>query len=322
MLQQYNPEYSLLPVGFNNIGFTCYYNSLLQSLLSCTSFVEELLSDNYNRDPIIKLLNYMTRNLKELENLENDINNINTERKDVLIDEVNRLGPITWRAMIQKLAQKSPEFARFAMGQQCAAEGFSLFLQSIEEFNSIQNLFMYRRRNRIYCGDCKSYFSHVDEMNNIFEVEPLVENESKEVSQLKNLNEFLMNQKNKVDENCICTKCSVKSEKLKTSTLVMVPEILFVMSKKYRYNRESDQGEKLDVYTDFPEKLVFKSKNQKEFHYTAVAQIEHVGSTTHFGHYYAICKRKNGWYCLNDNGISPAEFKPTVNTYIVVYHAV
>jgi ubiquitin C-terminal hydrolase len=315
-LQQYNPKYSLIPAGFNNLGFTCYYNSLLQSLLSCTSFVQELLEDTYDQDIVLRLLNYLVRRLADLENPE-----ITADQKDEIIQEINRLGPITWRAMIQKLAKKSPEFAHFAMGQQCAAEGFSLLLQSIEEYDNIQNLFMHRRRNKLFCDDCKSYFSQVDEMNNLFEVEPTFESEEISADSKRNLNEFLLNQKNKVDENCICSKCQVRSEKVKTSTLVMIPEILFVMSKKYKYNRNTNQGEKLDIYTDFPEHLVFKSKANNEIRYSAVAQIEHYGNLNG-GHYLAICKRKNGWFCLNDNSIGNAEFKPTNNTYIVLYHVI
>ena len=38
------------------------------------------------------------------------------------------------------------------------------------------------------------------------------------------------------------------------------------------------------------------------------------------GHYWAVCKRKGGWFCMNDMNITPAEFSPTNNTYIVIYH--
>ncbi len=304
-LQLYDDGAAIQPVGFSNLGFTCYYNSLLQSLLSCTSFVKKLGNLAENKDNLAKLLGYMVGNFRKLE----------AGPDDVATEEIERLGSITWRAMIQKLAVKSPEVARFAMGQQCAAEGFSLLLQALEEYSDIQMLFTHRRRNKIFCPDCKTYFSQVDELNNLFEVEPFTE--SKEA--LTDLNYFLLSQRSKVDSDCICTKCGVKSEKLRASTLVMIPEILFVMSKKYKYDKDQHRGEKIDVYTEFPATLKFVAKNKSEFHYGAVAQIEHHGGLNG-GHYYAICKRRNGWFCLNDSAVSPADFKPTVNTYIVVYH--
>ena len=305
-LQIYNAKIEVLPAGFNNLGFTCYYNALLQSLLSCTSFIEKLYEINCN-DELVKLLNYTLCNLKKIET---------DEHKENVMEEISKLGPLTWRAMIQKLARKSPDFAQFAIGQQCAAEGFGLFLQALEEFHNIQNLFIHRRRNKIFCNDCKAYFSQVDEINNIFEVEPLVETEE---APLVDLNKFLLSQTNIVDKDCICTICGVKSEKLRTSTLVMIPEILFVMSKKYKYDKNSKESEKMNIYTNFPETLTFNAKNKNLFVYKAVAQIEHHGSMNG-GHYFAICKRKNGWVCLNDTNVTPSEFKPTVNTYIVVYH--
>lgn len=312
-LNKYNPEFSYNPVGFNNIGFTCYYNSLLQGLLSCPSFVEEVMYFPNSGDPVIKLLHYLIRHLKNLDSAP-------IEERDIMIDEINRLGPVSWKGMIQKLASKSREFAYFAAGQQCVAEGFSLFLQSIEEYKDIQNLFLHRRRNKIFCEDCKSYFSQVDELNNIFEVEPNFEQEVTIDNSPKNLNEFLLYQKNLIDSDCVCTNCKTKSEKIRTSTLVMIPEILFVMSKKYKYNKDSEQGEKIDVYTDFPENLVFKSGRGSVFNYAAVAQIEHLGSSINGGHYYAVCKRKNKWYCINDNNVTEAIYAPTTNTYIVLYH--
>jgi ubiquitin C-terminal hydrolase len=304
-LRSYDATNAVQPVGFSNIGFTCYYNSLLQSLLSCTSFVEKLSDFSEKKDNLAKLLSYMVGNFRKLE----------AGQDAAATEEIERLGPITWRAMIQKLAVKSPEFAQFAVGQQCAAEGFSLLLQALEAYGDIQMLFTHRRRNKIFCPDCKTYFSQVDETNNLFEVEPFTE--SKEV--LTDLNHFLLSQQNKVDADCICSKCGIKSEKLRTSTLVMIPEILFVMSKKYKYNKDQHQGEKIDVYTEFPATLKFAAKDKSEFCYGAVAQIEHHGGLNG-GHYYAICKRRNGWFCLNDLAVSPAEFRPTANTYIVVYH--
>jgi len=307
-LIKYDINFSLNPVGFNNIGFTCYYNSLLQSLLSCTSFVEELIAHKDEQDGLIKLLNYLIDKLTKLDDP-------SFEHHEIYYNEISNLGPITWKYMVNRIAKKSMNFSYMASGQQCAAEGFSLLLQSIEEYHNIQNLFLYRRRNKLYCEDCKNYFSQIDEMNNIFEVEPH-EIETKSFS--KNLNEFLLNQKNNVDSNCRCSKCGTKSEKQKTSTLVMVPEILFVMAKKYKYN--NGQSEKLDIYTDFPEILTFNAKKNTKLIYRAVAQIEHIGNSIHSGHYYAICKRKNKWYCINDTHVSEAEFKPTNNTYIVIYH--
>jgi ubiquitin C-terminal hydrolase len=309
-LTRYNPKYELPPAGFHNLGFTCYYNALLQSLLSCTSFTQELLGNaEYNDDQLPKILVYLIRALRSADPS----------------PDIARLAPITWKVMIRKLAEKSHEFAQFAVGQQCAAEGYSLLLQALEDHQGIQNLFFHRRRNKLFCPDCQTWFSEVNELNNVFEVEPtprsysvedLKANINSDAASVANLNEFLLNQVGSVDRDCICSKCNIKSNKIRQSSLVMIPEILFVMSKKYKYE---GVGQKMDVYTDFPARLEFPAKGKTKLVYEAVAQIEHSGGLNG-GHYWAICRRRDGWYCLNDTHVSPASFRPTNDTYIVLYH--
>ncbi len=330
---KYNSEYEVLPIGFDNLGFTCYFNSLLQSLLSCTSFNETVLSLDGTDNILVLCLQQLVKNLKQLDQLQTyknklsnsvelsnstKLNNISSQIEQINY-QINQLGPLCWKSMIKKIAEKSPNLARFAIGQQCAAEGFSMFLDSLEKFDDIQNLFLHRRNNRLHCSNCNIWFSSVDEVHNIFEVEADLNanNEEMNIPQTKNLNEFLLNQFGSVDENCRCSQCGIKSKKLRKSSLVMIPEILFIMSKKYKY--ENGVGKKLNIYTDFPKQLTFTSNTKTPLIYEAVAQIEHVGNL-HSGHYYAICRRSGGWFCLNDMGVNSSEFHPTNNTYIVLYH--
>jgi len=308
----YNEEYSLEPQGFHNLGFTCYYNALLQSLLSCTSFVEEVLIYDYGDDQLLNLLKQLIIRLRELEKNPD----LSQKDKSKFQMESNKLGPVSWKIMIKKIASISPDFAQFAVGQQCAAEGFSLFLQSVEKYQNIQNIFLHRRKNRLYCRECNNYFSEVNEMDNIFKVDV---NESKEMIVEKTMNNYLLNQTELLDKNCLCSNCNIKSEKVKESRLVMIPEVLFIMSKKFKF--ENGRGKKIDTYTDFPSKLTFTSKKGTTLIYEPVAQIEHNGSLNS-RHYYAICKRKNKWYCINDMNITLSNFKPTNNTYIVLYHII
>jgi ubiquitin C-terminal hydrolase len=300
-LKAYNPKYSLAPAGFNNLGVTCYYNALLQSLLSCTSFVEEMIIiRNQKNELIIKAFKELILKLK------------NPLKEDK--QKIAELGPQIWKLMIQKIATTSHDVARFAVGQQCAGEGFTLLLDTLDEYYEIQNLFLHRRKNKLFCHDCKTFFSSIDEMNNIFTVEVEV---VQEIETYRNINEFLLRQRNKVDADCLCSRCNVRGEKEKISTLTMVSEILFVLSKKYRF--ENGQGTKINVKTNFPERLTFKTGNNSTLIYTAVAQIEHIGGLNG-GHYYTICRRQNKWYCIDDNSVTEAQFNPNINTYIVIYH--
>jgi ubiquitin C-terminal hydrolase len=185
-------------------------------------------------------------------------------------------------------------------------------MESLEKYN-IDDLFTYRRKNVFYCPECKTNFSEINETNNVF----IVEADNEQIQNNK-LDDYLFKQKNNIDENCLCSNCNIRGAKTKISKLTMIPEVLFIMAKKYKY--ENGHGSKLNIKVDFPEEMIFNGVNTKLV-YRAVAQIEHIGGLNG-GHYYAICYRKGVWYCINDNSVAVSEFNPNENTYIVVYHLI
>lgn len=329
-LVKYNTQSAVNPIGFRNTGVICYFNSVLQSLLSCTSFIdkikeEKLKIDNPNKDNIV------LKEFIKLINLYNMfINKSEIKQDGEKRDEIQKMSISLWKSMAITNKQKNSNFS--FNGQQCAGEGLNQLLESMEELQGIQNLFMHRYTSNLYCFDCKKWVSKVDNTNNIFIVEPDLRiqqlDEFKDFDKkeheifgklynapnLSELNKYLIKQNTYVDKEYKCPKCEKKGEKYKLNYLVMVPEILVVMSKKY-----DNSMRKQNVFTDFPEKLSFSGNDGNILRYTAVSQIEHSGGLNG-GHYWAISKRKDGWYNCNDLSISASQFKPTNNTYIVFYH--
>lgn len=301
-LIKYREDSALIPFGLDNMGATCYFNAMLQSLLSCTSFVDELLR---NKEKYI--LNPVLQKLIEL---------IELSKADSL--EISKYSIIIWKKMISFLCKKNNITRNdFMAGQQCAREGFHCLIDAMEKYNNIQNLFFHRYKNMIRCSDCNKWVSQVENMNNLFTVQPDLKPEQIEKFERYNTEEvemskFLANQTGYV-ESFECPSCKSNNEKYNVNCLVMVPEILVVLSKKYK------AGQKLDVYTNFPKILVFNGKNKTKLVYNAVSQIEHSGGLNG-GHYWAISKRAGGWYNLNDTHVSSADFRPTTDTYIVFYH--
>ena len=134
------------------------------------------------------------------------------------------------------------------------------------------------------------------------------------------LNDFLFKQNGFIDADCICpnVSCKKKGSKFKTTTLIMIPEILTVVLKKYKYK----------LLTPFPAKLEFLAKGgTKKLIYILVAQSEHSGGMSG-GHYWAICLRKSDntinskmvWKTLNDSSVSDGTPGPTINSYILFYN--
>lgn len=313
----YNNESGILPSGFINLGATCYFNALLQSILSCTSFIDIIFNERetFNHNSITRLIINYIENNRDYERLSRKGNS--ETKLNILKNKLNNFAPVIWKEMITVLCKKKNiQEQTFMQGQQCAGEGFYYLLESMEMFPIIQKLFLHRYKSLIHCFECKKWISDVESLYSLFDVEANLNSEqldkfNKYHINSENMNEFISKHSSYV-EGFKCNTCKKKDDKFKLNVLVMVPEILVVMSKKYTKEK------KLDIHTEFPKQMIFNGTKNK-MTYEAVAQIEHEGGKNG-GHYWAIVKRKNGWFKINDMLVSPAEFQPTKNTYIVFYH--
>jgi len=320
-LIHYNSNLSFYQIGFCNLGSTCYFNAVCQSMLSCTSFIDIILKTNYAKidNPVTKLFIELAKtNIDLTQKMDSAESSVISDINEIK-NKINKYSSQIWEQMINKLCKKKEiPTHMFMQGQQCAAEGFQYLLESMDEFHEIENLFIHRYKSLIYCHKCNKCISDVECSYSLFEVESDLQ--SAQIDKFQklhikstNMNDYLSRQSSYV-EGFTCAKCKSTDEKYRMNVLVMAPEILVVLSKKY------NKKNKLDIYTEFPDKMEFKG-TRCIMKYEAVAQIEHVGGR-HGGHYWAICRRKNGWFEMNDMSVTSSKFQPTKNTYIVFYHLV
>ncbi len=298
----YEEKYVPEGQGFVNLGATCYFNSLLQCLISCPSIYQTL---NNIRDKEHVKQNRLAQNLLKL---------WDTALAGQPI--YNLCVPI-WQDIIT-ISQSQNNRIKMNSGQQDAHEGLMMFLDAMETIPEVRRLFEHRHRIQVLCDICKKFVIDKKESNLVFEAQQDLKTEQlerfKDVDEFYNssmsLNDFLRKQNGYVDENHLCEHCQKKCEKFKTTSLTMIPEILPVVFKKYTHKS----------ITPFPATLEFVAKgSDRKLIYKLVAQSEHSG-TMMGGHYWAVCQRRSKWQVLNDSSVADGRAGPTMSTYMVFYH--
>lgn len=301
-------NYSLLSKGqgFINLGATCYFNSLLQCLLSCTSIYEVLLK--YGDRPHIKQ-NPLAQHLLSL--YESAKNGEPIHEKCVPI----------WKYILS-IAMRKNDKVKLGLGHQDSYEGLMIFMDALDTIPEVKRLFMHKHQIQDMCPICKKCTIDKEQPNVVFEVQSNLKTEQhemfKNVDEFYNtsmpLNEFLRKQNSSLDADHLCEFCKTRCRKFRSIYLVMAPEILAIAIKRYNT---------LDTVMPFSAKLEFKAFGKtKKIIYELIAQSEWTGSTRNSGHYWAICKRSDGWKILNDSSCSDGNSGPTQHSYLIFYHFV
>ena len=351
---QFKPELLPPPCGFVNIGATCYWNAFLQGLITCTTFAEILLQhqdeEKYKANPVAQMFVAL---FKEFETMKYKVvpasqgsTELLKEREETiaynisLVNRVDKYAPDIWHCMNNLLRDRKKEYMR--SGQQDSNEISMMLIDSLEELEEIQDLFMHQYLVSIYCHICNEMCSEKTWEYPFFDVDPRLKS-----AQLEkfagwdksppidgDLQSYLLKQNSYVDQDYRCEKCKVATARFKLTRLSKVPEILIVLSKNYNK----------DQVTNYVPELQFNMKGRpdKKLQYRAVAQIEHSGNTQG-GHYWAYALRarcdfsrregetvgetadsveNDNWWRLDDSSFTRTsqQLRPTVNTYMVFYN--
>lgn len=303
--------------GFTNLGVTCYFNTLIQGLLSCTSFIKVMWNNKNNvlylQNPLavefIKTI-ALGKKLSNLYDINDSKNNI-----DAIKRELQDAAPRMFR-IVSGFKQS------LRHGQQDTNEAFMGVLEILENLPGIDRLFTHTYQRSIVCEECQLLASKKNENYKIFIVDP--EFKEDQIDRFKILNtyygkptslqEYIISHHSHVDKHYRCSHCNQSGKRrFRHECLIVLPEIMPILFKKYERK----------ISTPYEQTMMFEAKiigDKIAYHqYKLVAKSEHSGGMSG-GHYWSIANRREGWQTLNDSSVSPGSPNVTSETYMLFYH--
>lgn len=301
-LDYYSKTYVPSAFGLVNNGSICYFNSLIQSLMSCSCLNKYLICypDGDN-----EIVNQYVQLYEKVKN-------------GGVIGDTSKI----WTALRNHIISGKDK-ARLMFtsgGQQCADEALKLLLESIGD--NVLSRFTVKYTNYIVCGNCRSRSDEQRDYNSFIKI---IGNEIQYAKNPTTVNvwqdqfqKYILKHHGIV-EDYRCEKCNDKSIKKRVHELRMLNEVIVVVLTKY--------GRKRMIY--YPARLSFPKIGGGRMEYILVSQIDHFGSMGG-GHYIARSVRTDdsGKFHiahLNDISVSPiirGGFIPNENSYILFYHLV
>jgi uncharacterized UBP type Zn finger protein len=286
-MEYFNNELDINPSGFNSTGSTCYFNSTLQLLTSCTSFIES----------IIKWQHYVSKT---------ELGKIMVEYAISIIQNKvdSSISIRILEQLLQELKIRKPHI-NFGIGQDSAGEAIIHLIDMLEvpksdfKISPITLLFEHRINKSIYCKHCKKI------VMTTFDTGVTFNDFDKEKSSL-----LFNNCQDTKLQDYKCDVCKNNNTCVLTETLSVVPEIIVM-----RFNIYDHQNRKVNTL-----KKSFTIPGTDElFTYKLLGYVEHSG-TLNGGHYWATCVRKKEVYTLNDMSVNKTAFTPSENIYLAIYH--
>ena len=318
-------------LGVRNIGSTCYFASVLQSVIyikdirkyikttqksnECLDILKEIIGVTSKRSPICG------KRGRE------DFNIVVLDPTDILHQFKNKFP--YWEIREQQDAHEC--FVQFIDFLQCFTKDrqYSLSFESsrngyskyIEYMNAnpsiISQLYCGLTTNHIKCLECNNLISKYDITNSINLEVP---RENCSLSSL--LQKYIKKEKNSDSDNLYhCEGCDKKVVSTIKSGFYKLPKLLVVCLKRYDYNKYPPR--KINTTVDYPlEGLRIREQlSDKVKDYTLESIILHFGSFFG-GHYTCVSRINNRWFNFDDESVMEIDrnnVKKMRQAYILVY---
>lgn len=290
------------PKGFTNIGACCWWNSLLQALLSCNHFVSTLLEENDSQENTYRALKSFVQ--VQAHSAATKLPLVQPNTPVLCADNITLL-----RVFLAELREKEPvSFKVMASGQQSASEGFSLLIDILKS-DSINALFMHSYEQSIIRKDNSKPVSTKRTTNNFFsqfDEADLLQRGLRDclLGTTEDLKDY------KIEDTGETGMC-VKVLKLKR-----ISPIFIVLLNRYKNDRS-------DI--SLPETITINAKKGGTMVFYRKSCVDQIG-TLGGGHYIARAIRSIGddsdIYLFNDTQLGTTRLNTVKNTYFTCYESV
>lgn len=289
-ITKYNPDDVPVHFGLNNTGVICWFNSLMQALMSCSA-VNRFLIDNKS---VFANNQFISEYIATLE---------------IVLDESNK-SSVNFAARSAYLfgafldmARGQSRLQQFASNQQCGHEAFTMFMDVIG--NGISSLFETTYQYFIVCESCRKISSKTHDKSLIIHLfDP-----SFKPTTAEEFAKYVRHHPSEHDEfECVCGHKMNDFKRIEV--LYNVSSVLVFALNKFH--------EKKMVW--FPKEFTIPGRGC-ELRYRLVAQIQHSGGM-HGGHYWATSLRRGKTMTTNDTSVYPEQLDPRPESYLLFYHIV
>ena len=266
--------------GFNNLGQTCYFNSIVQILLHCSLF----------------------RNI--IENVPQSVLSVAVVRElRLLFNQMTAMSSLSHVTTSQcfEAVMKIPECEGAQMNKNKQEDAAIFFLILIEylrqKYEPLADIFEGFLRSNVVCQSCSLSYTKTDSFKILSLSFPESNFQQDSYDLCKLLDDFV---KPEIISGYFCAQCDAHKLAEKALSILSTPKVLVVQLKRF-------QGlQKIRNYVRFPTQLRLKyfcSGNENHQYYRINAVLLHIGQTLEQGHYISFINEGEKWFECNDIAI-------------------